>query len=115
MSTIRELIDSYAKYAAQHGKLLAAGEYEDNNAVVDAMAETIRELKAQTGEDLSVLKPLLEVEDPTVRRCAAGELLWTCQDDAVAALDALAKKGGLESFLAKKMLEEWKTGNLPPL
>jgi len=111
---IQELIALYADYAAKHGELLLSGDSDANNIVVDALAETVQQLKHTTGGDLAPLRVLLDHNNVNVRRCAAGQLLWTCEHDAVNVMEQIANEGGIAALIAGTVLDEWRTGRLTP-
>lgn len=107
-ATQSQLLNAYAQCAVEHGQFLSEGKWQLSNAVVEKMSTLVEELKALTGGDLTPLKVLLCHEIPVVRRCAAGSLLETNDADAENALESMGQGQGIESFLARNILNEWR-------
>ncbi|HJP58903.1 MAG TPA: hypothetical protein VJ865_02855 [Gemmatimonadaceae bacterium] len=111
-AALEELGDAYRTAAAAQGQAVVAGDHKVANRHSDLLFAISRELRGRGEAGQSVLLPLLNDSDESVRSWAAADVLEFVPELAVPVLEVLAETNGLPGLNAKMTLQEWRNGRL---
>jgi len=112
-ASLEELIDTYAKAAAEHGKATENGDYKTGNKAADTVAVIYNELRSRGLDAQRSLLNLLHDENPGIRIWAAAHALEFSPSDGVPVLETMIKsEEGIIRFDAEMTLKEWRNGKL---
>ena len=113
MNNPLEVLESqYREYGEAFGKAVKRGDSKASNSNYKKGATIARKLKAQGKEGEAVLRRLMRDRSDAVAVWAAADSLPFAEADALAVLDAIARKNGLIPFDARIIAEQWRAGEL---
>lgn len=102
----------YRKYAEDYGVAYTSHDYKRTNRNHDKLHALLPELRATVDRGEGILRRLMADQSDAVATWAATHSLPVAEKDALATLEAIAKKGGMIGFGAGMVIKEWKSGRL---
>ncbi len=111
MNEIKDLIREYESTAILWGEALDCADHRRANKYIKKLNKIKKELIEK--ESIKEIESLLNSQYISVRYCAACDLIFEYEKEAVKVLEEIIKKErGLIAFSADMYLSEWKKGNI---
>ncbi|MBQ3300600.1 MAG: DUF2019 domain-containing protein [Eggerthellaceae bacterium] len=108
-----ELVKRYVDAARQHGKAMTRPIDSDRaNQMSDIICERLKVMRQRPDRERTLLEPLLDNKDASVRCWAATHFLSLDESRAVAVLEFISRMKGVIGFTAEMVLQEWRIGRL---
>jgi hypothetical protein len=100
------------KYAEEHATASMNGDYRTANRIYDKLVEVLLKLRSTPDQGKDILRRLKKDSSDAVSMWAATHSLPNDEEDALAILEGIAKKGGIIGLNAEMVIKEWKAGRL---
>jgi hypothetical protein len=110
--TVEGLEEKCRKYAEEHAAASANGDYKTANRSYDKLVGLLPGLRSSHDQGKESLRRLMKDPSDAVSLWAATHSLPIAGEDALAILEAIAKKGGIIGLEAEMVIKEWKAGRL---
>lgn len=109
---IERLEFEYRKYAEEYGAAYMRGDHKTTNRNYTKLAALLPVLRetAKQGEEL--LHRLMKDQSDAVAMWAATHSLPIAEKEALATLDAIARRGGIIGHSSRMVIKEWQSGRL---
>ena len=111
-SEVERLEKKCRKYTEEHAAATANGDYKTANRSYDKLAGLLPKLRSSHDQGKEILYRLMKDPSDAVSMWAATHSLPIAEEDALAILEAIAKRGGIIGFNAEMVIKEWKAGRL---
>lgn len=102
----------YRKYAEDYGAAYTSGDYRTTNKNYAKLAALLPKLRAAGEQGKEILNRLMKDQSDAVSMWAATHSLPSAEKDALATLDAIARRGGIIGHSSKMVIKEWRGGRL---
>ena len=109
---VERLEDKCRKYAEEHAATSTNGDHRTANRSYDKLVALLLELRSSHDQRKEILRRLMQDPSDAVSMWAATHSLPVVEEDALAILEAIARKGGIIGFNAEMVTKEWKAGRL---
>jgi hypothetical protein len=106
------LVRKYRDAAVRHGIANETADYRSGNKDAGLMLAIYKELAHRGLQSQTLLLPLLDDVDSSVKAWVATHALNFAAPAALATLKSLVSEGGLAGFNAEMVLKEWNKGRL---
>lgn len=109
---VETLEAKYREYAEYYGEAYKNGDYKTTNRNYAKLAALLPKLRAigEQGEEL--LHRLMKDHSDAIAMWAATHSLPFAEKEAIATLEAIARRGGIIGHSSKMVIEEWQGGRL---
>lgn len=111
MMNANRSLENFIDFSEQHGYWADVGNTGKINEYHDNLIETIKSIRNNDPE-LTILVPLLQHENDSVKSWAATYLLPYNESESIAVLENISRKKGWIAFSAEMVLKEWRKGRL---
>jgi hypothetical protein len=112
MDNVEALESKYREYAKDYGAAYTSGDYRTTNRNHAKLAALLPELRATGEQGEAILHRLMRDRSDIIAMWAATHSLPFAEREAIATLDAIARRGGIIGHSAKMVIKEWQAGRL---
>lgn len=109
---IERLESEYRKYAEEYGAAYTSGDHKTTNRNYAKLAALLPELRATAKQGEEILHRLMKDQSDAVAMWAATHSLPIAEKEALATLDAIARRGGIIGHSSRMVIKEWQGGRL---
>lgn len=106
------LEEKYRKYAEDYGAAYVNGDHKKANRNYTKLAALLPQLRAIGKQGEEILQRLRSSQSDAVAMWASTHSLPIAEEDAVATLDSISRRGGIIGHSSKMVIREWQSGRL---
>jgi len=110
--SLQSIIEESRQLVVAHAQATLTGDYKAGNLAFDKLLFLVPIIRTHGEKGEEALLQMTKDTDDSVVCWAATNLLKSHENQAIAALEGVAKKTGILAFNAEMVLKQWKKGEL---